>query len=61
VDLSSALQSLAARGFTPEGVGVQVPSEVGRPHDMQVPLQAVSQQNPSTQKPVPHCELQEQA
>ena len=55
VDLSSATQSEGRRGFPPAGVGVHLPSAVGRPHDRQSPLQAVSQQTPSAQNPLSHC------
>jgi hypothetical protein len=52
---------LAERGLTPAGVGVQVPSEVANPQDIQVPEQAVSQQYPSAQKPLAHSAPQTQA
>jgi hypothetical protein len=61
VDLSSALQSVAARAFTPSGIIEHVPSDVAKPHDMHSPPQADSQQNPSAQKPLPHCMAHKQA
>jgi hypothetical protein len=47
--------------MTPSGTIVQVPSDVGKPHDIQVPLQAPSQQKPSTQKLLLHSDAHEQA
>jgi hypothetical protein len=47
--------------MTPSGTIVQVPRDVGKPHDIQVPLQAPSQQYPSTQKLLLHSDAHEQA
>lgn len=58
VDASCVGHWVAIRGFTPDGVNVQVPSAVGRPQDMQLSPQALSQQKPSAQKPVEHWALQ---
>jgi hypothetical protein len=49
-----------ARGSTPSGTIEHLPGEVGSAHDSHVPLHALSQQTPSTQKPEEHsaAELQ---
>jgi hypothetical protein len=53
---SSATQSLALVAWTPSGMLVQMPSDVDRLHEMQVPSQADSQQTPSTQKLLLHSD-----
>jgi len=45
----------------PTGMAVQVPAEVGSAHDMHVPAQAVLQQTPCAQWPVPQSESVVQA
>jgi hypothetical protein len=45
----------------PFGTFEQVPSELGRPHDLQVPLQSLSQQYPWAQKPDVHSFSEAQA
>jgi hypothetical protein len=49
--IAGPLSAQVARGSgTPAGVFVQRPREPGKPQKTQVPVQALSQQNPSTQK-----------
>ena len=44
----------------PSGTGAQVPSEVESEQLRQVPVQSLSQQTPSAQKPLPHSVPAEQ-
>src|SRR6185312_26693 len=44
----------------PSGTGAQVPSEVDSAQLRQLPVQAVAQQTPSAQKPLPHSVPAEQ-
>jgi len=41
----------------PSGTAWQVPTDPATLHELQFELHAVSQQTPSTQKPLPHCPL----
>jgi hypothetical protein len=52
LDMADAAQSAAARGAPPAGTAVQMPGDPWTLHAMQVPVQAVLQQTPSTQKPL---------
>src|SRR3954468_6785747 len=54
-------QSAVLRGGLPATIGWQVPSEVASAQVTHVPVQALSQHTPSTQKPLLHCASQEQA
>jgi len=56
----SALHWPGSRGFTPAGVIVHVPSEVGSAQVMHMPPHALLQQTPSTQKPLLQSAAQEQ-
>jgi hypothetical protein len=49
------------RGSAPAGTLLQAPSEPATAHDLQVPVQAVAQQIPSSQKPERHSEAAPQA
>jgi hypothetical protein len=51
---SDAAQVLASRGGVPAAANVQLPIAVGAAHVRHVSVQAVLQQTPSTQKPLPH-------
>lgn len=44
------------KGSCPAGTGEQVPKDVASAHDWQVPVQAVLQQTPCAQWPVPQSE-----
>jgi hypothetical protein len=52
VDSSEARHSFAACGAPPAGTNVQMPGDPWTLHAMQVPVHAVLQQTPSTQKPL---------
>ncbi len=52
---------MPAGSLAPLATVVQVPSEPESPHDMQLPLQALSQQTPWAQKPDLHWLPTEQA
>jgi len=61
VDASVLAQSVAFRGAIPATMGWQVPRDVASAHVTHVPSQALSQQTPSTQKPLLHWTSHEQA
>jgi len=61
VDASVLAQSLVLRGGLPATIGWHVPSDVASAQVTHVPLQALSQHTPSTQKPLLHWASQEQA
>jgi hypothetical protein len=52
VEASALGQTLAARGGRPLGTNEQVPGDCGVLHALQVSVQAVLQQTPSTQNPL---------
>jgi hypothetical protein len=54
-------QSLATRGATPAATSEQSPGAEGVLQDLQVSAHALSQQTPSTQKPLPQSALQLQS
>jgi hypothetical protein len=54
-------QVLADRGATPAGTTAQIPGELGVLQALQVSVQALLQQKPSTQKPLVQSPLQAQA
>jgi hypothetical protein len=58
---SLAGQVWASRGFVPAGAKVHVPIAVGAVHVLQVSVQALLQQTPSTQKVLAQSAAQEQA
>ena len=61
LDGSEAGQVLASRGGEPAGTEAQTPGELGVLQDLQVPVQALLQQRPSTQKPLAQSPAQPQA
>jgi hypothetical protein len=58
---SDAGQVLARRGIEPAGTKAQTPGELGVLQDLQVPVQALLQHRPSTQKPLAQSPAQPQA
>jgi hypothetical protein len=54
-------QVLAARGAVPFGTNAHVPGDSGRLQTLQVSVQAVAQQTPSTQNPLAQSAVQPQA
>ena len=52
---------LASRGVEPAGTKAHTPGELGVLQDLQVPVQALLQQRPSTQKPLAQSPAQPQA
>ena len=52
---------LSSAGGMPAGTGAHMPALPGTSHFWQVPLQALLQQTPSTQKPLPHSSPQRAA
>jgi hypothetical protein len=60
-DGSDAGQVLASRGPEPAGTKAQTPGELGVLQDLQVPVQALLQHRPSTQKPLAQSPPQPQA
>jgi hypothetical protein len=54
-------QVAAEAGATPAGTNEQTPGAAGVLHDLQVSLQALSQQIPSTQNPLPQSAAHPQA
>jgi len=61
VDSSDAGQRLASRGAPPAGTNEQVPGDPCTSHALQVSVQDVLQQTPSTQNPLAHSPAQPQA
>ena len=61
LDGSEAGQVLVERGVEPAGTNAQTPGELGVLQDLQVPVQALLQQRPSTQKPLAQSPAQPQA
>jgi hypothetical protein len=59
--VDSAEHCPVVRGGTPRGIAVQVPWKPGTLQAWQVSWQALLQQNPSTQLPLPHSPAQTQA
>ena len=58
VDASCLGHWLSSAGGMPAGTGAHMPALPGTSHFWQVPLQALLQQTPSTQKPEPHSSAQ---
>ena len=61
VEASDFAQSVALRGALPAGTVRQMPGDEASEQVRQVPVQALSQQTPSTQKPLLHWPSHEQA
>lgn len=58
VEASDSGQVLGRRGLSPAGTKPQRPGELGVLQDLQVSVQALLQQRPSTQKPLAQSPLQ---
>jgi hypothetical protein len=61
VETELAEQTSGVRGAPPAATKAQTPGAEGVLQDLQVSWQALSQQTPSTQKPLPHSASQPQA
>ena len=58
LEVSDRGQVLARRGLSPSGTNPQTPGELGVLQDLQVSVQPLLQQRPSTQKPLAQSPLQ---